>query len=236
MDLIRHFQKHATSWRNCVRDFSEFLSHDVYHECEINRPKTRKVVKSFNESSVRTQQRRTKELLDGTSPNLMRNAAASAINIENPGFKKIFKSSQELNLSLTSKLYFNYFHNIHLLQGQNEEKKPKIAAENALKLMHKISLSRSDFEYLNSFLGEHLGMKPLPNYKKLAEIKSKCYPENMVITETEFRADPIELCKHTIKRIAENFSKNQSLLVSNDEIFEFRFKYGNIIYIIISLL
>ena len=122
MSLIRHFQKHATSWRNCVRDFSEFLSHDVYHECEINRPKTRKVVKSFNESSVRTQQRRTKELLDGTSPNLMRNAAASAINIENPGFKKIFKSSQELNLSLTSKLYFNYFLNIHLLQGQNEKK------------------------------------------------------------------------------------------------------------------
>ena len=44
-------------------------------------------------------------ILEGTSPNLMKKTAVKAIDFDNPGFEKIFKSSENLNGSLTGKFF-----------------------------------------------------------------------------------------------------------------------------------
>ena len=102
----------------------------------------------------------------------------------------------------------------------------KIKPEKALMLIHKIGLSRGEYDYLNEFLGDHFGKKPLPDYKTLSAVKKDCYPTNITVCETEYRADPIELCRHSVKKVLQIASKERTFENIQEDI-DFEFKYGN---------
>ena len=78
------------------------------HNSNAKKPKTQK---SFTEVSKRTQQRRTKQLIEGTSHNLLKKTAVKAIEMDNPGFEKILKASESLNESLISKFFYIHIQN-----------------------------------------------------------------------------------------------------------------------------
>ena len=95
--LFIHRRHHCKKWSNYVIDYKQYLSMQAIpdnYESDAQIPK--KKSKSFTEVSMRTEQKRKKQLLEGTSPNLMKKTAVKAIDIDNPGFEKIFKSSERL--------------------------------------------------------------------------------------------------------------------------------------------
>ena len=100
---MSHYENHCTRFFNYKRNYAAYLNENIFGE---NIPKkirkTNSIAKPFADSSLRTQQRRTKNLIETNSPSLIKNAGSKLIDLVSPGFHKIFKTSQNLNESLIS--------------------------------------------------------------------------------------------------------------------------------------
>ena len=164
-------------------------------------------------------------MIENNSPALLKNVGSKILQNENPAFRKLMKGSSNLNDSLLSKILF-IFCIFTLSKGQTSEI-PKIKPEKALKLMHELDLSRSDYIKLSQFMSNHIGQKIFPSYKAIASVKEKCYPHNCDFSESKYRVEPLSIVQHTIDKIVSEISVEQSVEELDEKTLNFKFKYGN---------
>lgn len=72
----------------------------------------------------------------------------------------------------------------------------------ALALITQAKLSKFQYEILRQ-AAKHIGHDIYPSYKKVMEAKQKCYPENIIISESSAKVPLQDLLDHTAKRIIE---------------------------------
>ena len=60
--------------------------------------------------------------------------------------------------------------------------------KDSLALVRKLDLLKEKYKILSEFLFNHLGERILPGYDALLAEKVKCYPQNLIITETSLES------------------------------------------------
>lgn len=96
--------------------------------------------------------------------------------------------------------------------------------DSALALITQAGLSKYQYEILRKATTD-IGYNIFPSYKEIADSKKKCYPDDIIVTETMAKVGLQELLDHSAKRILETKTENEIKNLKQDN-FTFIYKVG----------
>lgn len=210
----RFFNKHA-KW------LSEEFQVPQFSNIEAVTPRKKRIQgrpkKSFEECSLRTKQRNVQTLVNNVSPEQLSYAAESSlVKTGRRKTAKVIKLALEASPKSLRKM--QHVKETPLLQNYSPEEALALIINTNLTKEHYINIQRG---------AKTRGANIYPAYNTISEVKKKCYPNNISISESEAAIPLQDLLDLTIRRLFEVQSEVFQLhLPTEVEQIDVHYKWG----------
>lgn len=211
-NFVTHYQ---VRWDSSSRNYLGFskknrswLDGTIQFSCGISKTATGRPVIDFSSSSERSKRRKTEEVRSQFSPQELTYAAQMQFRAEGEVDTATVIKDVAFTTPTRSKKYIKAY-------SDTQRNIISLTSDEALSIVVEGKLSKFQYNLIRSTAKEH-NSNIYPNYEAVTSAKTRCYPENLIITESLAEAPLQSLLDHTVSRLLLIFEDVTNILKSEE--------------------